>query len=111
MDYGIFTTCHQCGKLLYIPESTWKLLAQSSDPDEKNNDNSPKASFKPPSHLKRNGDVTIDCNVDDSRSIKQFQKAKKILTYDNSKKNIFFPLCQDCTTTHIQHIQKLKIKF
>lgn len=109
MDFGIFTTCHQCGKLLYIPQSTWKMLSQSSEQEEKNNDGSPKPTFQPPSFLKRSCDVIIDYNRKNAQPNKKFQKLSQILTYEN--KNTFFPLCQDCTVTYIQHIQNYKKLF
>ena len=72
MDFEVFTTCHQCGKLLYIPQTTWKLLAQKSVAEEKNNDNSTKP-YLPPSPLKRSCDVTINYNTNNDELIKQFQ--------------------------------------
>lgn len=108
MDFEVFTTCHQCGKLLYIPQTTWKLLAQKSVAEEKNNDNSTKPYF-PPSPLKRSCDVTINYNTNNDELIKQFQNARESLSYD--RKTPFFPLCHDCTVTYLQHIQNYRKLF
>ncbi|OHT06437.1 hypothetical protein TRFO_25551 [Tritrichomonas foetus] len=99
----IFTTCKQCGKLLFIPKSIWDVI--SSNPNSDKNSNA--IISQPP--LKRNCDVTILVDPQQTESYLNFVEETKTMTFN--KNNVYFPLCPDCSTTYIQHLKNYRKLF
>lgn len=126
MNYDILTPCHQCGRIMHIPYSTWDLLYSQKKLNNDQNDNS-QSSFSSssisPHSIKQKVDCTLHFvsnsndnaseninNGNDFKFIQKFQKEKRKQTFSSS--NItYFPLCQDCSSSCTYHLRNFKKLF